>query len=73
MDWLIWSGAAVSVAGIAGLMWCVLKVMRARRDMNIDPEAMRAVLQRAVLLNMIALMVSAVGLMMVIAGIVLGG
>ncbi len=73
MDWLIWSGAAVSLAGIAGLMWCVFRVMRARRNMESDPEAMRAVMQRAVVQNMIALMVSALGLMMVIAGIVLGG
>ena len=73
MDWLIWSGAAVSVAGIAGLMWCVIGVMRARRRMAEDPEALRAAMQRAVVLNMVALMVSAVGLMMVIAGIVLGG
>lgn len=71
MEWLIWSGAAVSFAGVAGLVWCVLYALRARRA-GLDDAALRARLQRAVAMNMAALMVSALGLMMVIAGIMLG-
>ncbi|PQO22236.1 hypothetical protein C2I36_14130 [Rhodobacteraceae bacterium WD3A24] len=70
MEWLIWSGAAVSLAGVAGLVWCVLYALRARRA-GLDDAGLRARLQRAVAMNMAALMVSALGLMMVIAGIML--
>lgn len=71
MDWLIWTGAAVSLAGVGALIWCVVRVLRARRA-GLDDDAMRARLQRVVILNAVALMVSALGLMMVIIGIVLG-
>ena len=26
MDWLIWGGAAISVAGLGGLVWCIVRV-----------------------------------------------
>jgi hypothetical protein len=71
MDWLIWSGAAVSVAGIAGLVWCIIFTMKARRA-GLDEPALRARLQRAVVVNLAALMVAALGLMMVVMGILLG-
>lgn len=71
MDGLIWSGAAVSLAGLAGLVWCILRVIRARRS-GLPDDEMRAVLQKTVALNMAALFVSVIGLMMVIVGIFLG-
>jgi len=71
MAWLIWAGAAVSLAGVAGLLWCILFALRARRSGLTDDE-LRARLQRAVAMNLAALMVSALGLMMVIMGIALG-
>lgn len=71
MDWLIWSGAAVAMLGIAGIVWCILLVLRARKAGLPDAE-LRARMQRAVVLNLAALLVSAVGLMMVITGIILG-
>ena len=30
-DVLIWAGAALTLAGLAGLVWCILTVSRARR------------------------------------------
>jgi hypothetical protein len=71
MQALIWTGAALTLSGIAGLGYCVLKALRARKA-GLDDAAMRAALQKVVTLNLAALGVSALGLMLVIAGIVLG-
>lgn len=70
MEFLIWIGAAIAAAGIAGLVWCVVLVLRARRA-NLPDEEMRLRLQKAVMMNMAALGVSALGLMCVVAGILL--
>ena len=71
MDWLVWLGAAVSVAGLAGLVWCIARVWRAHRA-GLDDDALRDVVRQVVPLNMGALMLSVLGLMMVILGVFLG-
>ncbi len=71
MDGLIWAGAAVTLLGLAGLVWCIVRVAAARRAGLPDAE-LRARLQRVVALNLAALLVSALGLMLVVVGIVLG-
>lgn len=71
MDWLIWSGAVVSVLGLAGLVWCIVTVARARKADLPDAE-MRAVMQRVLPRNLGALFLSVIGLMMVILGISFG-
>ena len=71
MDIVIWSGAAVSLAGLAGLVWCIVRVWRARKAGLGDAE-MRTVLQGIVPLNSAALFLSVIGLMMVVIGILLG-
>lgn len=71
MDWLIWTGAAISLCGLVGLVYVIMKVVKARRE-GLSDEDMRARLQKAVMLNMGALLVSTLGLMMVILGIFLG-
>lgn len=71
MDWLIWSGAGMSILGIAGIGWCVVLVTRARGAGLPDAE-LRARLRRVVALNLGALVLSAIGLMMVVVGILLG-
>lgn len=68
---LIWSGAALSVAGLIGLVWCILRVWKARRA-GLPDEELRDVVRRVVPLNMGALMLSVLGLMMVILGIFMG-
>ena len=70
-DLLIWAGAALSLLGLAGLIWCIVKVSRARRA-RLDDAAMRAVLKSALPLNLGALFLSVFGLMLVIVGIFLG-
>lgn len=71
MDWLVWVGAALSLAGLLGLVWCIVTVWKARRSAA-DDEALRAIVRRVVPLNMAALGLSVMGLMMVILGIFLG-
>jgi len=71
MDWMIWTGAAITLVGLVALVWCILLVARARRA-DLDEAAMKARLQSLVALNMGALAVSAIGLMLVIIGILLG-
>ena len=70
MQGLIWSGAAVSVAGLAGLIWCIFKVAAAKRA-NLPDEEMRATIKRVVPINLGALFMSVSGLMMVIMGVFL--
>ncbi|MBW0159127.1 hypothetical protein OE699_04645 [Sedimentimonas flavescens] len=70
MDYLIWAGAAVSLVGLAGIVWCIVSVSRAKRA-GLGDEALRKSLQRIVGLNLGALFVSVIGLMMVVLGIML--
>jgi hypothetical protein len=70
MQALIWVGAALTLVGVAGLVYCVLRAVRARRA-GLADEAMRAELQRVVTINMAALGLSALGLGLVVAGILL--
>ncbi len=70
LDIVIWVGAALSLAGLAGVIWCILKVMRARRA-GLTDEQLRAVLARVLPINLGALFVSVLGLMMVVAGAIL--
>ena len=71
MEILVWTGAFVTLAGVASLVWCIIAVQLARRE-ALDEAAMKARLQKAVAMNMGALMLSAIGLMMVLVGILLG-
>ena len=68
---LIWIGTALSALGLAGLVWCIAQVLRARRA-ELDDSALRARLQRLVAWNLGALFTSMLGLMLVIAGVILG-
>ncbi|MDE0347794.1 MAG: hypothetical protein OXI66_18725, partial [Boseongicola sp.] len=68
MENLVWIGAVVTLAGVAGLVWCIVAVQRARRE-GLDETAMKARLQKAVAMHTGALMLSAIGLMMVVVGI----
>ncbi len=65
---MVWGGAGLSLLGLLGLGWCIVKVSRAKRA-QLDDEAMRVVLRKVVPLNMGALFLSVIGLMMVILGI----
>lgn len=65
---IIWSGAAISIVGLVGLTWCIIRVARAKRTKLTDEE-MRKEVQAVLPLNLGALFLSVIGLMMVIVGI----
>lgn len=71
MEWLIWLGAGVSLAGLAGLVWCILAVWKARRAGLSDAD-LRAAVQKVMPLNTGALFLSVTGLMLVVLGVSLG-
>jgi hypothetical protein len=71
MQALIWAGAALTLLGVAGLVYCVLRALKARRA-GLSDDALRTELQRIVLINLGALGVSVLGLMLVVLGIFLG-
>ncbi len=71
MPFLIWGGAIVTLLGLGGLIWCIVKVQRARAR-GLDEDMLKAELQKVVAVNMGALFLSAIGLMMVVVGILLG-
>ena len=66
---LIWGGAAVTLAGLALVIWCIVRIWSARKA-GLDDEALRAQLQKIVPLNTGALFLSVIGLMLVGLGIV---
>lgn len=67
---LIWIGALVTLASVAGLGATAYGVWKLRRS-DLADDALRRALQRMVLRNMVALLAAVLGLMMVIMGIVL--
>ena len=71
MQALVWAGALLTLAGLAGIVWCILAVRRARKA-GLDEAALRAVLQRVVAVNLGAFGLSALGLGAVVAGLILG-
>lgn len=71
MAWLIWVGIALTLSGVALLGYCILLATRARKAGGTDEE-IRARLQKVVALNLVALMVSAMGLGSVTIAIILG-
>ena len=71
MEILVWSGAAVTLAGFGGIIWSILAVFRAKKA-GFDDAGLRARLNRILPVNLGALLLSVIGLMMVVVGILLG-
>lgn len=70
MDWLIIIGTLIALVGLAGLVLSALRVLRARRE-GLDEAALKEAVRSAMVLNMGALALSALGLMMVVVGVIL--
>ena len=70
MEILIWIGAAISLLGVFGLLYCVLAALKLRKSGTDEAQA-RLGMQRVVVINMAALGISALGLMTVVLGIFL--
>ena len=70
MEILIWIGSILSLLGLVGLLWCIKTVLRAKKA-AVSDEELRVSLQKVVPFNMAALFLSAIGLMLVVLGIML--
>tara|TARA_Y100001968_G_C19344736_1_gene711455 strand:- start:891 stop:1103 length:213 start_codon:yes stop_codon:yes gene_type:complete len=70
MELFIWIGSILSSLGLVGLFWCIKTVLKAKKLATSD-EQLRGSLQKVVPLNMASLFLSAIGLMLVILGIML--
>ena len=70
-DIIVWIGAGLSVLGMIGLVWSIVRVAGAKRRATSDEE-LRAAVQKVLPLNLGALFLSVIGLMLVIVGIFLG-
>ncbi len=70
MEILIWGGAAISLIGLVGIVWVIVTVAKARRA-GLEDAALRARLQKVVVVNLGALFLSVIGLMLVVVGVLL--
>jgi len=70
MEILIPIGSFVALLGLLLLGYCIWLVFKAKRA-GLSDEEMKARLQKVVALNMAAMGVSALGLMMVVIGVLL--
>jgi len=70
VDWLIIIGTLIALAGLIGLVVSAIRVIRARRA-GLDDDALKDAVRSAMLLNMGAFALSALGLMMVVVGVIL--
>jgi hypothetical protein len=70
-DIIIWAGAAISLIGLVGLLYCIVHMTKAKRA-KLDDAALRAEIQKVVPINLGALFLSVIGLMLVVIGIFLG-
>ncbi|MFD2854870.1 hypothetical protein ACFSZS_08945 [Seohaeicola zhoushanensis] len=68
---MIWAGAVLSLLGLTGIVWCILRVNRARKA-GLDDEALRAAVAAVLPVNLAALFLSMFGLMLVVVGVILG-
>lgn len=70
-DVMIWGGATLSLVGLVGLIWCIIRVARARKA-GLSDDDLRAVLASVLPVNMGAMFLSVIGLMLVVLGVILG-
>ena len=69
MNAVIWIGAAITLVGLAGLVWCIRLALAARAEQN--PETRKLALHRVLVWNMAGFGVAAIGLMIVVIAIIL--
>ena len=67
-EMIIWAGATISVIGLIGIVWCIVRVARARIA-NLAEAEMQRTLKSVLPMNLGALFLSILGLMMVGLGI----
>lgn len=71
MGWLVMAGSGITLVGLGLLGYCIYAAFAAKKS-GLDDAAMRARLQKVVVINMGALLLSVLGLMCVVLGVFLG-
>lgn len=71
MEFLVGIGAVLSVIGIVGIILSIVQVRRAKTS-SANDEELRAKIQAAMPLNLGAFLLSVLGLMCVVIGVILG-
>jgi fructose-specific phosphotransferase system IIC component len=70
MDWLIISGVIVTCIGLGLLIYTIARIWRAKKQ-DVSEDEMKAQLQAAIAWNLAAMGCSAIGLMIVVLGVLL--
>ena len=70
MTWLVWTGTAFALLGLCLVIYCIVVAIRLR-SAGLEDAELRQKLQRVVAINMGALLISALGLMSVVFGVML--
>lgn len=70
MDKVVLAGIVVTLIGLAGLIWCMTKAYAAKKS-GLEGEALTQHLQKLVAINLAAFFLSAIGLALVVIGILL--
>lgn len=70
MEYLMWAGAVVSLVGLAGIIWCIVTVARAKRA-GLSDDALREKLASVLPVNLGSLFLSVIGLMLVVIAVTL--
>ncbi|PRY78981.1 hypothetical protein CLV80_103312 [Yoonia maritima] len=71
MEIVVWIGAVLSVIGLAGIVYSIITIVKAKRA-NLSDEEMRARVSKVLPINLGALLISMIGLMAVVVGVMLG-
>jgi len=70
MESMIITGVVVTALGLLGLIYCITKAFKARRS-GLKGEQLTAHLKSLVTINLASFLLSAIGLMLVVVGILL--
>jgi hypothetical protein len=70
MDNMIYAGIVITAIGLIGLIYCILKAFKARKA-ELKGAELTAHLKRLVAVNLASFFLSAIGLALVIVGILL--
>ena len=71
MEYVVWIGAVLSLIGLTGIAYSIVIVVKAKRA-NLSDEELRAKISKMLPINLGALLLSTIGLMAVVIGVVLG-
>ncbi len=71
MEFVVWGGTALSLIGLAGIVYSIVAVSRAKRA-GLNDDELRARVGMILPINLGALFISMIGLMAVIIGVWLG-